>query len=312
MTPAAATTTTIIQVVGGDRECYWLRRTTVLLGAYPSCLFVRRMSDSGTETGHSEARERPRVVVLGASNVTRGISTIVETAQLAVGGPIDLYAAFGHGRSLGLYTRVLGRGLCSLLDAGLWRELDNRPRPDASFALVTDIGNDLMYEVKPEIISRWVEKILEKCQSVARRVVVTELPLASIERLGPRRFAILRSIIFPRCRLTLADARTRALEINDAVHQAAAQYDATVVSHDGSWYGLDPIHVRRVDFSRAWSQVLRSWNADENQAARARGSLRRWIQLGVFSPEKRAFFGVERQRQQPAGTLRDGSTVWLY
>jgi hypothetical protein len=270
------------------------------------------MSDSVTQIGPVGERERPRVVVLGASNVTRGISTIVETAQLALGGPIDLYAAFGHGRSLGLYTRVLGRGLCSLLDAGLWRALADRPVPDASFALVTDVGNDLMYEVKPEIICRWVEKILEKCQSVARRVVVTELPLASIERLGPRRFAILRSIIFPRSRLTLADARIRAIEINDAVHRAAAQYGATVVSHDGSWYGLDPIHVRRVDFSRAWSQVLRSWNADENQAAKARGSLRRWIQLGVFSPEKRAFFGIERARRQPAGTLRDGSTVWLY
>ena len=92
------------------------------------------MSVSGTEIRQNQAHERPRVVVLGASNVTRGISTIVETAQLAVGGPIDLYAAFGHGRSLGLYTRVLGRGLCSLLDAGLWRALDNRPRPDASFA----------------------------------------------------------------------------------------------------------------------------------------------------------------------------------
>ena len=77
--------------------------------------------------------ERPRVVVLGASNVARGISTIFETARLAVGGPIDLYAAFGHGRSLGLYTRVLGRGLCGMLDAGLWNALAHSPRPRASF-----------------------------------------------------------------------------------------------------------------------------------------------------------------------------------
>lgn len=256
--------------------------------------------------------ERPRVVVLGASNVTRGISTIVETAQLALGGPIDLYAAFGHGRSLGLYTRVLGRGLCSLLDAGLWRALDDRPRPEASFALVTDIGNDLMYEVEPKVICRWVEKILERCQSVARRVVVTELPLASIERLGPRRFAILRSIIFPRCRLTLDEARRRASEINETVHRAARAHGAEVVAHDAAWYGLDPIHIRRRDFARAWRAVLGGWNEDARRGELARGSLRRWIQLGLFSPEKRAFFGFERGRRQPAGRLWDGSTVWLY
>lgn len=258
------------------------------------------------------AAERPRVVVLGASNVTRGISTIVETAQLALGGSIDLYAAFGHGRSLGLYTRVLGRGLCSLLDAGLWRALDARPRPEASFALLTDIGNDLMYEVEPKIICRWVEKILDRCQSVARRVVVTELPLASIEQLSPRRFAILRSIIFPRCRLTLDEAKRRAIEINAAVHRAAGEYGAAVVAHDAAWYGLDPIHIRRREFARAWNAVLSAWNEDERRAALARGSLRRWIRLGLFSPEKRAFFGIERSRRQPAGTLRDGSTVCLY
>lgn len=256
--------------------------------------------------------DRPRVVVLGASNVTRGISTIVETAGNIVGGPIDLYAAFGHGRSLGLYTRVLGRGLCSLLDSGLWRALDDAPRPDASYALVTDVGNDLMYEVAPEIICRWVEKILSRCQSVARRVVVTELPLATIERLGPRRYALLRRIVFPRCRLSLDEARRRARVVNEALRAAAAWHGATVVAHDAAWYGFDPIHVRRTQFARAWATILAPWHDASSAAALARGSLRRWIYLGVISPEKRAFFGIQRHRGQPAGRLRDGSSVWLY
>jgi hypothetical protein len=255
---------------------------------------------------------RPRVVVLGASNVTRGISTIVETAQRALGGPIDLFAAFGHGRSLGLSTRVLGRGLCSMLDAGLWAALAETPRRDETYALVSDIGNDLMYEVEPEIICRWVEKILSRCQSVARRVVVTELPLASIERLGPRRYAIVRRIIFPRCRLTLDEAKRRAVAINEGVHRAATRYGATIVAHDARWYGLDPIHVRRGEFARAWGTVLNSWNESVTSVGLARGSLRRWVQLGVIPPEKRAFFGIERRRRQPAGRLRDGSTVSLY
>src|SRR5688572_25820972 len=102
---------------------------------------------SRPESANSIDSDRPRVVVLGASNVTRGISTIYETARLAVGGPLDLYAAFGHGRSLGLHTRVLGRGLCGMLDAGLWRALGDATRPRDSFALLSDIGNDLLYGV---------------------------------------------------------------------------------------------------------------------------------------------------------------------
>ncbi len=199
-----------------------------------------------------------------------------------------------------------------MLDAGLWRELADAPRPEASFALLTDIGNDLMYEVDPEIICRWVEKILLRCQSVARRVVVTALPLASIQRLGPRRYMTIRRIIFPRCRLTLDEAKRRAATIDEAVRRTAEQHGATVVDHDATWYGFDPIHVRRTHFAHAWASILAAWNERETSVALARGSLRRWVHLGVLSPEKRAFFGIERHRRQPAGRLRDGSTVWLY
>lgn len=270
------------------------------------------MSTEPAPSADVPAAERRRVVLLGASNVTRGISTIVETAARTVGGPIDFHAAFGHGRSLGLYTRVLGRGLCGLLDAGLWRALDDDARPDASYALVTDIGNDLMYEVEPKIICRWVEKILSRCQSVARRVVVTELPLESIERLGPRRYTFVRRVIFPRCRLSLDEARRRAAVVNEAIHRAAAECGATVVGHRAAWYGFDPIHIRRAEFARAWAAILTPWNERGGAAELARGSLRRWIYLGVISPEKRAFFGIERRRRQPAGRLADGSTVSLY
>jgi hypothetical protein len=259
---------------------------------------------------------RPRVVVLGASNVTRGISTIYETARLAVGGPIDLYAAFGHGRSLGLHTRVLGRGLCGLLDAGLWSALDDDskgvPRSRGSFALLSDIGNDLLYGVDPEKIGDWIKKILDRCQSVAQRVVVTELPLASIAQLGERRYRIVRRAIFPSCRLTFEEAQRGAIAVNEMVHRAAAERGAIVVPHDAAWYGFDPIHIRFSALANAWSTVLRSWRDDADGEHLARGSLARWWRLRTFSPEKRAFFGIERNTVQPAGKLRDGSRVWLY
>jgi hypothetical protein len=169
-----------------------------------------------------------------------------------------------------------------------------------------------MYEVKPEVIGVWIEKILHRCQSVARRVVVTELPLASIERLGRRRYEFVRRIVFPRCRLSLDEAKRRALAINQTVHRAAKETGAAVVGHDAAWYGFDPIHIRRASFAAAWSDVLQSWSEHPERPARARGSLARWWRLRTFSPEKRDFFGVERTRPQPAGRLGDGTTVWLY
>src|SRR5690606_17242178 len=80
--------------------------------------------------GETAAADYPhrRVVMLGASNLTRGVSTVLATAQAYWGAnPVDALFALGHGRSYGITTNVLGRILSSIRDCGLWKALDDRP-----------------------------------------------------------------------------------------------------------------------------------------------------------------------------------------
>jgi hypothetical protein len=236
----------------------------------------------------------------------------VETARHVAGGPIDFYAASGHGRSLSLYTCVLGRGLCGLLESGVWQALRAAPPAAASFALVTDIGNDLVYGVPPPVVGQWVEECLERCQSVAQKIIVTELPLASIARLGPRRYAVVRRMLFPRCALSLDEIARRARELNESIRAAAARRGATLVAHDGAWYGFDPIHIRRRAMSAAWPAILQPLAHNGSALPQATGSLHRWLYLHALAPEKRDFFGKSRYRAQPCGKLADGSTIALF
>ena len=67
-----------------------------------------------------------RVVLLGASNLTRGISTVVGTARRLLGPMPHVFVAYGHGRSYGVRSRVLIRGLPGILNCGLW------PAPSAN------------------------------------------------------------------------------------------------------------------------------------------------------------------------------------
>ena len=85
-----------------------------------------------------------RVVLLGASNLTRGLSTAVEASRLRWGRPLEMLIAAGHGRSYGLTSRVLARTLPSILACGLWDELAQRATMPTA-ALITDIGSDLLY-----------------------------------------------------------------------------------------------------------------------------------------------------------------------
>ncbi len=95
---------------------------------------------------------RPCVVLLGASNLTRGISTVVGMARGIVGEPSEFLIAMGHGRSYGQRSSVLGRSLPGITQCGLWEALRHARGPTS--ALITDIGNDVIYGVPVETILR--------------------------------------------------------------------------------------------------------------------------------------------------------------
>ncbi|HEY2881946.1 MAG TPA: hypothetical protein VGJ15_05920, partial [Pirellulales bacterium] len=86
-----------------------------------------------------DSESTPRIVLLGASNLTRGISTIVETAHNLWGPRLEILVASGHGRSYGLKSVFLGRALPAIIHCGLWEALAER-RNVPTVAMITDIG----------------------------------------------------------------------------------------------------------------------------------------------------------------------------
>ena len=73
--------------------------------------------------GAQDTAPLQRVVILGASNVIRNISTVLSTAELFRGQPLDFLAAAGHGRSYGMTNCVLGRSLPALRTCAVWDSL---------------------------------------------------------------------------------------------------------------------------------------------------------------------------------------------
>ena len=139
-------------------------------------------------------------MILGASNVTIGLSTVVEAARNAWGRPLDLMIAAGHGRSYGHRSSVLGRRLPSIASCGLWDQLATRPELPTA-ALVTDIGNDIVYGSDSEQIIQWVEICLEKLSQQYDRLIVTRLPHETILATPPGKFRFLSSLLFPKSRV---------------------------------------------------------------------------------------------------------------
>jgi hypothetical protein len=258
------------------------------------------------------AQPRARVVVLGASNVARGIGTIVDVAREQLGAPLEIMAAMGHGRSYGLTTSIPFRTLPGILDSGLWRALDKRPELP-TWTLITDVGNDLIYGCRPEQVASWIAESVQRLRERSLRLLLTGLPLASVQRVGPMRFVTFRSALFPKSTLKLDDAQRYAIELNAAVEQLATQHGAEFFAPDSSWYGLDPIHIRVLIQRDAWRTIffaLTQKNFPLSQ--KLHSPWREWLRVMMVCPQQSRVFFRAREVAQPSVVLRDGTSISFF
>ena len=249
-----------------------------------------------------------RVVAVGASNLTRGFHAIVATARSVWGPDVEVLAALGHGRSYGSPSTFLARSLPGILQSGLWRQLESQP-PAATRALVTDVGNDIMYGCPPAQILEWVDECVARLQRTTPDVVMTGLPHAATGGLPRGQYLLFRSVFFPRCRLALDETMRIGAEVDDGLQQIAASRGASFVRLKPEWYGLDPIHIRPGMWREAWQEIL----CGEHQTVAGRRATRREaLRLYCLLPEQASFLGRERRTPQRGVALRRGGRVWLY
>ena len=245
-----------------------------------------------------------RVVALGASNLTRGLPTVVSALRAAAGPDAEIVGALGLGRSYGMESRVIVRTLPGILDCGLWAALAERPRRPTR-ALVTDVGNDILYGAPARAILEWVAEAVRRLRRFTEDLVLTGLPLDPIRRLSRAKFLACRSLFYPPCRLGHAQVMEAAEEIAAGLVRLARDNRARFVEMRPAWYGYDPIHVRPARWRDAWTEIL-----GVERAPRPR--LSETLRLHALAPERQRLFGRERTRPQNGAALPAGGRVWLY
>lgn len=252
-----------------------------------------------------------RLVLLGASNVMRSLPLIVTMAEQGFGRPLQVLTAIGHGRSYGAASRCLGRELPGIRGCGIWRDIASQPHVRTA-ALVTDIGNDLLYGFAPLEIARWVEECLDRLAAMGATTVITALPVCNLEKISRWRYHAMRSVLYPQCKIPLPTLCEGAHALNGLVHKAAERRKLPVIEPRASWYGFDPVHVRRRALRSAWGSVFGSWGYENVQFSRAKTSFLQAAYLRSRRAESARLFGFQLRTRQPAARLRGGTTVALY
>jgi hypothetical protein len=250
-------------------------------------------------------------VLVGASNLTKSIGTVVDIAARAWGSPLQVLAAWGHGRSYGRTTWFCGMEMPGLEACGLWPDLAGTGEMPTA-ALVTDIGNDLVYEEPVERIVSWVERCLDRLAAARAQTIVTLLPLDNLQRLSKARFYLLRSLYFPRSRIGLDEIGQRARALDEHVRRLALARGMQIAGQQSDWYGFDPIHIRFGRRRQAWREILGGWRPQVELPESANVALGRSLYLRTRAPQRRRVFGFEQRGRTPAARLGDGTTVAIY
>lgn len=298
---------------------------------------------------HSSFVPNNRVILLGASNLTLSLRLVTHLMQQRFGGPSEILAAIGHGRAYGSANQVLLRGLPGIVASGLWPQLASAG-PCPAVALLTDIGNDILYESAPEQILRQVEWCVEQLQKQSAQIIVTNLPMASIEDLSERRYTFYRNIFYPFCRLPRSETVSRVRAVYQGLIELASCRNFTLYEQEPVWFGPDGIHVhywkRRAFYRDILEQfplrsdrqggadeslgkapsIIRQAHCERNPHLVVRSELVEGANQN-FYPDKKEWLLTWQQRpkfayktllgreilcQQPSGRLADGTTICKY
>jgi hypothetical protein len=252
-----------------------------------------------------------RVVLLGASNLALGLPSVMRRLTAGLPRPLEIFAAFGHGRSYCGWSRVLFRGLPGIDRCQLWDDLaKDAASSAATLALITDVGNDLLYGCEPAVIARRIEECLARLAGHGSQTVITRLPLASIERLSALRFYATRTIFFPRTKGSWPAMMEHARELDQMLIAMAARFSARLIDQQREWYGFDPIHIRRRARDEAWQTVFSGWPSYGTHSNGLNGAANRLtftdgLRLRLAPPAERRLFGRSQRRAQPAFILND-------
>lgn len=269
------------------------------------------MSGSVHERVHSPALAN-RLILLGASNLTMSLYTVIELLQQRVGGPSDVLIAAGHGRSYGEPSQIMFRELPGIISSGLWKRLDRAiERP--TYALLTDIGNDIPYGYTAQQILGWVNCCVNRLQRQAVHVVVTNVPIASIETISEWRYKILRPLLFPSCRLSRNEVIERARAVHQGLVEMAVSKRFELLELSSDWLGSDAIHIRIGKRSTFYRYVAEQFPASREIQCSLTGK-KPWLSILGQRPRfaYKKVFGQEQYSRQPSAQLTDGTIISMY
>ena len=214
------------------------------------------IGDQKPHTSPLTAEPPVLLILMGASNLSRGGFSLSRHMKTCLHPRrIEVLIASGPGRAYCATGGFLNVSYPPIQSSEIFEIA--RVKSESGYqvvALVTDIGNDIMYGVSVEKVIETIHQLFNKLQSINAEIFFTTLPMAFEERVHPAWFYILRSMLLPFSRVSYDEAVAGIIEINRFLRKSASEHSHLIHDMD-SYLGFDEIHYGWLRAHKAWSHV---------------------------------------------------------
>ena len=195
-------------------------------------------------------------IFLGASNLARsfhGLKYCIERCIFP--RPASFVHAMGPGRGYVSRGGILNAIYSPILNCGILEAVRNKKIKDQSVvALITDIGNDIMYGVSSEKIINGLQYLLNALGEFKTNIFITSIPVDLENDISELHFHIIRQIYFPKSPVKYSQASNNIKAINKFILQSSNK-KITVINDMKQFCGIDKIHYSIFKSQSAWSHV---------------------------------------------------------
>ena len=198
------------------------------------------------------------LILLGASNLSRGCYAFARHMQNCLRPrSVDVLIASGPGRGYCVPGGLLNINYPPICSSEIFElALKKSESGCRVIALVTDIGNDIMYDVSAEKLTETIQQIFAKLKSMNAEIFYNTLPVAFENKVHPVWFYILRSVLLPFSRVSYDKATAGIIAVNQFLRSHPSENCHLI--HDLDRYlGYDEIHYGWFRAHHAWSYIAK-------------------------------------------------------
>ena len=218
-----------------------------------------------TTSTENQTQDPVLFIFLGASNLARsfhGLKYCIERCIFP--RPASFVHAMGPGRGYLSNGGILNAVYSPILNCGILEAVRNKKTKDQSVvALITDIGNDIMYGVSSEKIINGLQYLLNALGEFKTNIFITSIPVDLENDISELHFHIIRQIYFPKSPVKYSQASNNIKAINKFILQSSSK-EITVINDMKQFCGIDKIHYSILKSQSAWSHIAKKLTTSLN------------------------------------------------